>query len=66
MSGKVGSKIHCKGGLLFAKQKNNKTRAIMWPVQARVVNQLHTERWRRKTEERDQLERYFNNLSTVL
>lgn len=39
-SGKVGRKIHCKGSLLFAKQKNNKMRAIMWPMQARVVNQL--------------------------
>lgn len=40
MSGKVGRKIHVQGSLLFAKQKNNKKRAIMWHINARVVNQL--------------------------
>lgn len=63
MSGKVRKQIHCKGSLLFVKQ-NNKTRALIF-MKIRKVNQLlylgvggGVER----TADRDQRDRYFNNL----
>lgn len=40
MSGKVRRQTHCKGSLLFAKQKNNKMGDTTWHMKARAVNQL--------------------------
>lgn len=53
-SGKVRKKIHCKGSILFVKQKNNKMRAAIL-MKARAVNQsvdLGVEE-RRKTEDKE-------------